>query len=380
MSIKLNPELLRSIKNVSSTRSVEVQRGFWEKIFAPVTKFDLYIFTSELKSTLLSGLEITRSLSMMQEQVRKPLMKDIIRGLLFNISQGKKVSAAFSAYPWFFDNIYIASIKVGEENGRLPEILQSLEKAISKQIEINRKIVGALVYPIIAFIVCVIFTLITFKYIMPGIMEFVSGLDADIPPPTKLVMFLTSIADNPYSSLWFIILLGISVYLVVKYLSMPRGRYVVDEICLRLPIVRDVVKKLNYVSICSTLSTLIDAGVPITNAFRLAASSCSNTAFVRSCNEAANALESGELISDYFKRDQFLYDSIFSGMFIVGEESGSIPDITSALANMYETDLDNFFNSISSVIEPIMILFVGSIIGFIVLSVFLPLYSVFQNM
>ncbi len=379
MSIEVNPELLKDAKK-EALKKRTIKRSMLESIFVPVTKLDLFIFTSELKSTLMSGLEITRALAMMMDQTRKPILRDIIKGLLFNISQGKKISDSLGAYPWMFDPIYIASIKVGEENGRIPEILQSLEISLKKQIDIDRKVVGALVYPIIALIVCAVFTLITFKYIMPGIMEFVGGLDVQIPWPTQIVLALTKMADNPYSSLWFFLILAIVVFYTVRYVNMPRGKFFIDSVSLSIPVVRDVIRKLSYVNICRTLSTLVDAGVPITNAMKLAASACSNGIFSRSCINACEALENGETLSEFFKRDKFLYDPIFSSMFIVCEESGNMPEVTSCLADMYETDLENFFNSISSVIEPVMIVFVGSIIGFIILSVFLPLYSVFSEM
>ena len=130
MSIEVNPELLKDAKK-EALKKRTIKRSMLESIFVPVTKLDLFIFTSELKSTLMSGLEITRALAMMMDQTRKPILRDIIKGLLFNISQGKKISDSLGAYPWMFDPIYIASIKVGEENGRIPEIQD--EKTVQSQ-------------------------------------------------------------------------------------------------------------------------------------------------------------------------------------------------------------------------------------------------------
>ena len=123
---------------------------------------------------------------------------------------------------------------------------------------------------------------------------------------------------------------------------------------------------------------MTEPGIPITNALRLCAGACNNVVYSQSCQMAAEALENGEQLSEFFARNSFLYDNVFTSMFIVGEESGNIPEVSLCLADMYERDIDSFFNSISSIIEPIMILFVGGVIGFIVISVFMPLYTVFS--
>lgn len=376
MSLQLSKEFR---EKSAVKRNKTISRTFIESVVNPVTKMDLFIFTGELKSAMTSGLEITRALTMMSEQTRKPIIKDIIKGILFKINQGIRISEAFSSYPWFFNGIYISSIKIGEENGRIPQVLENLEKALAKQMEIDRKVMGAMIYPVIAFIICIIFTLITFKYIMPGIMEFMSGLEVELPLPTKIVLNLTNIASHPYFSLFFTAFLAVVCYGAYRYISRPTGKWVVDNLALRLPIMCKVVRKLAYVNICRNMATLIDAGIPITNALKLAGGSCANLVFSKSCLDAAKAIENGSNLSEFFLSDPFLYDSVFSSMFMIGEESGRIPNIASSLADMYETDLENFFNSFSSIIEPLMITFVGGIIGFIIASVFLPLYSVLSD-
>ncbi len=364
--------------NIFVKKNKVIDRNFFENLIDPVTKFDVYLFTSQLRTTMNSGLEIVRALTMIGEQTQKKIVKNVIRGIIFKIVQGIKISTAMSYYPWMFDTIYISSIKVGEENGNIPQILFNLEKSILKQIEVDRKVVGACVYPVIAFIVSIVFAIFTFKYVMPGIMEFIGNLETELPWPTKVVLFLTDVASYPYTSLIVFILVFFACFGIYRYIKQPRGKYAIDYITLGIPILNSISRKLSYSNICRNISTLVEAGIPITNALRLCAGACNNVVYSQSCQMAAEALENGEQLSEFFARNSFLYDNVFTSMFIVGEESGNIPEVSLCLADMYERDIDSFFNSISSIIEPIMILFVGGVIGFIVISVFMPLYTVFS--
>ncbi len=353
-----------------------IDRDVLEYIFDPIDKFDVYLFTSQLRSALSSGLEIIKALSIIADQTPKKIIKKVIRGIIYKITQGMRISDSMSYYPWMFDKIYIASIKVGEENGKIVEILTNLEKAMLKQIEIDRKVMGACVYPIVAFLLSIVFAIFTFKYVMPGIMEFIGNLNIELPWPTKIVLFLTDVASYPYTSLIVVIILCLIFYGIYKYIKKPRGKYAIDYIILGIPVVNTVSKKLSYSNICRNIATLLEAGIPITNALKLASGACNNIVYAESCKSAAYALEDGEQLSEFFERNIFLYDNVFRSMFKVGEEAGTLPEVSLCLADMYDRDLDSFFNSISSIIEPIMILFVGGIIGFIVISVFIPLYSV----
>lgn len=360
-------------------RNKVINRSFLESLFNPVTKFDVYLFTNQLRTAISSGLEITRALSIIEDQTPKKVLKDVIRRIRFRIMQGTKISTAMSYYPWMFDKIYVASIKVGEENGQIDQILQNLEVSMLKKIEMDRKFIGACIYPAVAFLLSIIFAIFTFKYVMPGIMEFIGNLDTELPWPTKIVLFLTDIASYPYASLIAAILAGILILFIYRYIEQPRGKFAIDYVALHIPVLNSIIRKMSYSSICRNIATLLGAGIPITNALRLCGGACSNVIFAESCESAALALEDGDMLSEFFARNSFLYDNIFTSMFVVGEESGNMPELSLCLADMYDRDLDSFFNSINSVIEPVMIVFVGGVIGFIVLSVFLPLYSVFSS-
>ncbi len=351
-----------------------------KRLFSKVNKLDLLMFTRELKTVLESGLDINSALILMSQQTQKKEMNGIITNIVVKINKGSNLSQSMAEYPWLFDRVYLGSIRAGEYNGDIPKSLENLEHLLEKEIDMRRKVSMALIYPSIAMTVCLAFTYITFKYLLPNLIEFLTSNGGSLPLPTQILIAITQIVSYPWTLPIVLVLCFLAVTMFKSYTNMPYGRYAFHMALLRIPVIGVILKKIAYTNITNSLTTLINNGISLTKAVELAGEASGNAVFEASCKEASKLLNDGVPLSDFLLRNQDLYGKIFASMFAIGEESGSLPDMTEKLNNLYEVDVDNALGAIGVIIEPVLIVITGIIIGFVMLGVFMPLYNTISNM
>lgn len=349
-------------------------------LFSNITRTDLLMFTRELRTVLNSGLDIIAGLVLMSKQTQKKAFNDILKKVVTNISSGSSLSKSLSEFPWLFDNIYIGSIIAGEFHGDVGKSLKNLEYLLEREIATQRKISQALIYPSTALAVCVIFTFITFKFLLPNLIDFLTAGGNELPAPTKILILITQVMSYPLT-IPIIIIIGIIMFLMFKsYIAMPKGKYAFHLFLMSLPGIGTLMKKIAYINITNALTACLETGLSLTRSIKLAGAASGNAVFEQNCLSAVELLNEGLPLSDFIKRNQQLYGKIFASMLAVGEESGALPEITEKLTVLYEIDVNNALNSIGVVIEPLLIAVTGSIIGFVMLGVFLPLYQTISNL
>ena len=348
--------------------------------FTNITKTDLLMFTRELRTVLESGLDIISGLFLMSQQTQKKEFNSIINKIVTNLSSGTYLSQSLSEFPWLFDNIYRGSIRAGEYNGNICKSLANLEHLLEKEISMKRKLSQALIYPSTALTICIVFTFITFKFLLPNLIEFLNATGNTLPLPTQILILITNIISYPLTVPLIIIACIIMALLFKSYTSMASGRYAFHLFLLSMPIIGTLMKKIAYINITNSLSSCLDTGLSLIRSVKLAGAACGNAVFEQNFNLAIEGINEGIPLSDFIKKNQMLYGKVFASMLLIGEESGSIPEISKKLSNLYEIDVDNALASVSVIIEPFLIAITGSIIGFVMLGVFLPLYQTISNL
>lgn len=346
------------------------------KYFGRPGPAELLMFTRELRAIIMSGISITRGLEMMVEQAQKKSMKLITAEILKDVSNGFPLSRAMAKFPGVFNPVYTGTVRAGEMHGDLALVLGNLEKFQEREVVMIKKVGYASTYPAIALTLCLLFTLLTFKYILPNFTAFFDGMNMELPLPTKILFFITDLVANPWSLLLMTVAAAVLVILLTRYLKTDMGKRTKELLFLQIPILGKLTRQLALIRITSCISVLLDTGVSIVRALELAGDATGNTIYRDSCLQAAQALKNGTPLSEYFEDHSNLYNKVFTSMFKIGEESGDMPGMAAKLAIMYEQEVDRALDALGAMLEPLLIGFTGTLIGFIVISVFLPLYSV----
>lgn len=350
------------------------------KQLSGVNQEDLLLFTRQLQTLLNSGINLLYALETLSNQVDKESMHKIIIAIYGRIKSGFSLSKALAEHPAVFNQIYIGLVRTGEAYGDLPQALDNLEYFIQREVNIKKKIGQASTYPVFALMVCIFFAFFTFKFILPHFVAFFQDLNVELPLPTKLMIMVTKTLDQPIVLALITISTICFFFLAKRFASTEKGRKYFDRLKTEIPYFGPIIKKIAVARLSNSMSVLLEGGIEIRKALDLAGKASGNYVFEYSMKQASENLREGLSLTKFFATQVSLFGGIFPSMVRVGEESGELPSVFKKISSMFETDVENTLNSISTVIEPLLIMFTGTIIGFIIIAVFLPLYSLLQKL
>jgi general secretion pathway protein F len=338
-----------------------------------LTQKDLQVFTSQLKSLMKARVDLLKSLSILYGQADKPRLKNLVLDLHNTIKNGASFSTALAKYPNFFSNLYINLIKIGEASGRLDDVLTELDGFLSREQEFKMHLKTAMAYPtlMLAVGVCAIFVL--FSYVIPKLSSIFSDFDYQLPVPTQIMLAVSSF----FQSWWWAILLGV-VALVVLLVQLSRtaaGRARMDWVKLRVPIWSGLILKQALARFCRTLSLLIRSGLPAFQSLQVAIPTLENTALVRELDIVKKDVLEGTSMAASMKKVTF-FPSFLVQMISVGEEGGKLEGVLAEVANIYTAEIDARLKVITSLLEPVIILVLGLILGAIVMAMLLPILQI----
>jgi type IV pilus assembly protein PilC len=345
-----------------------------------VSQEDLLLFTRQLRTMLDSGINLLYAFKSIAKQADNELFKTILARIQGNIESGFTLSRALSDHPAVFNQIYVGLIRTGEAFGNLPLALENLESFLEREVNIKKRISNASTYPIFALSISFLFAFFTFKFILPHFVAFFKDLNVALPIPTLIVIFLTNLLDQPLSIITFLLVVVVVGYLLKRYNMTDNGRLHIDSIKLDIPYAGPVARKIAIARLCNSLSALLEGGVELRRALELSGKASGNYVYEDNLKDAAKQLEQGNSLSGYFQGHKDLYGTIFPSMIKVGEESGDLSTMFKKISLMYEQDVENALASLTVLMEPLLIVFTGGIIGFIILAVFLPLYGLLNKL
>lgn len=338
----------------------------------PVRGRDVTVLTRQLASLIRSGVPILRALRTIADQTDKPRMADVVRRLESTIRDGNMLSGAMGQFPALFTPLYLDMVRAGEAAGILDVSLTRLADAREQEDESRRKVQAAIAYPLLVLAVGILTVFVLLVYFLPKIIVLFENFD-ELPLPTRILIA----ASNLCSSYWhWFLLLGAMLALVVRrLLALERGRSLLDGLILRLPGISRFVLEANVARFARTLALLVNAGVGIDQALRLSANTLGN-AVLREEIEAVRlgTVQKGAPLSEGLKRSRVI-PSFVANMTAVGEESGRLDEVLLEVATFYERQVEQHARLVTSLIEPLLILVVGGLVGFIVAAMLLPIFK-----
>ena len=334
---------------------------------------DLYIFTSQLKSLMNARVDLLKALSILYGQADKEKLKNLILDLHSTIKNGATFSQALSHHPNFFPSIYINLIKTGEASGRLDEVLGELDKFLSREEEFKMHVRTALAYPILMVSVGIVVIFVLFSYVIPKLSSIFSDFDYKLPLPTLIMLQVSGF----FKSWWWTLVVGAGVLIgVLAQMSKnPLGRAKLDWFKLHIPVVGSLILKQALARFCSTLSLLIRSGLPAFQALNVAIPTLENAVFIRELEIVKKEVLEGTSMASSMKKVSF-FPSFLIQMVSVGEEGGKLEGILNEVSNIYSQEIDAKLKVITSLLEPMIILVLGVVLGSVVLAMLLPIFEI----
>lgn len=344
-----------------------------------VKRKQLVNFTRQLSTLQDAGLPILRSLQILEQQQKPGLLKAIIGGVADDVESGSSLSESMANYPRAFDKLYVNMINAGEAGGVLDIILARLADFMEKAQRLKKKVIGAMVYPIVVLTIATAIVTGIMIFVIPQFEAIFADFKVALPKITVVLLTSARWMANEYG--WaYVLFTPIVVILLWKLVRISRGgRYATDLIKIKIPIIGAIIRKSTVSRFTRTLGTLISAGVPILDAINITKETCGNEVFERALAKVHDAIREGESMADPLRATRIV-DAIVVNMVDVGEETGDLDKMLMKIADNYDNDVDVLVSSLVSILEPVMVVILGVIVGFIVVALFMPMIALVQSL
>lgn len=348
-----------------------------EKIFGGVKLSELIIFTRNLSGMLKAGLPLARALSVVEKQTKNNVFKKILSDLQNEINSGGTFSSGLSKYPKVFSKLFVSMVRAGEESGNLSNALLEVGMNLNKSYTLTKKVKGAMIYPGVILGAMVIIGILLFAFVVPTLAKTFVELGVKLPATTRFIIGLGNFFSNYLIfALLSVFAIGFGGYMLFKAKFMQKY---IDFVVIRIPVIGNIAKEVNTARTARTLSSLLLSGVSITRAIEITEDVVQNSYYKKILEEAKDKVEKGSPFSSAFTENTKLYPIMMSEMIQVGEETGKLSDMLLEIANFYEGEIEEKTKNLSTIIEPILMIFIGGGVGFFALSMITPLYSVLNN-
>jgi type IV pilus assembly protein PilC len=337
---------------------------------------NIAIFTRQFSVMIDAGLPLIQCLEILGTQQENKAFSAIIIQVRSDVESGSTLSEAMRKHPKAFDALFVNMIAAGEAGGILDQILERLSNYIEKAVKLKSQVKSALMYPVIVILVAIIVIAIIMIKVIPTFAAMFASAGNQLPLPTRITMGTSNFTVN-YGIFIFILLL-FGGWAVKKYHGTFHGRRVLDNLILKVPIVGGLLRKIAIARFCRTLSTLIGAGVPILDGIEITARTAGNAIVEDTLMGVTKEIEEGKTMSEPLSKSK-VFPSMVVSMINVGESTGALDTMLSKIADFYEDEVDVAVATLMSMLEPVLIVFLGVVIGFIVISLYLPIFMLAQN-
>src|SRR5215470_16052731 len=341
-----------------------------KKIGGKVKDKDLAIYTRQFSTMVDAGLPIAQCLTILSEQSDSKALRDVTGKIAREVEGGATLAESFRKYPKVFNDLFTNMLQVGESGGVLDVVLQRLSGYIEKAAKLKSKVKGAMVYPI-TISVAVLVIVFMMIFVIPTFAKMFQGMGADLPLPTKVVMWLSDFTQR-----YILLMVGVGagmIYALKRYYNTEHGSNVIDAFLLKVPVVGMLIRKVAVARFTRTLGTLISSGVPILEGLLITARSAGNRVVERTVMQARTAVTSGRTLSEPLKGST-VFPPMVVHMIAVGENTGALDQMLSKIADFYDDEVDTAVTALTSLLEPIMIVFLGVVVGGLVVAMYLPIF------
>lgn len=342
-----------------------------------VSLLEKLTFAKNLAVTLKAGLPVSRALAVVTKQMSNPYFSAVISDVAHNVESGKTLSESLATYPRVFSPIFINMVKVGESSGDLDETLVYLSKQISRDYNLIRRTKGALTYPAVVVFALLIIGYLMFTFVLPKLTASFAEFDTELPVLTRAIITTVDIFSN-YS-----VLVGIVLFsLVAGFLFWRRtasGHLVLHRLILIVPVFKALVKKINLARFTIIFSGLLKSGMPIVEALSITGNTMGNVYYKQALLDASDKVKIGVDLVAALDRYPHLFTPMVTQMLQVGEESGTMEKVLAEVADFYEAEIDDTVKNMSSIIEPLLVMVIGAVVGVLAVGLIMPIYNISQN-
>jgi type IV pilus assembly protein PilC len=360
----------KEVKKKGKLSSLNINLPF----LSGVKTHDKITFAKNLGKMIEAGLPITKGLAIMEKEASSKQFKKILSEINQSITRGETLSDSLKMYPDVFSQLFISMVKAGEESGKISLALDNVSIHMEKSYQLNRKILGALVYPGVILTLMLGIGVVMMIYVVPSLTDTFTGLHITLPLSTRIIIATSNFLKN---DILFVLLglvfLGIGFF----YLKRTKGfKRFFDKFLLEVPIIKGMVKGINSARTARTLSSLVSSGVPIVSAISTAKDVLQNSFYKEVLEEMQDAVQKGDSIHSVFSKHEDLYPAFVDEMTAVGEETGKIGEMLLNVALFYEEEIDQKTKDMSSIVEPFLMIAIGLAVAFFAISMISPIYSI----
>jgi len=349
------------------------QENILGAVFIRIKRAQLVTFTRQMADLIDAGIPIFKSLTIIKEQTENPKLKTIIGDVSEKVRGGKGLSEALADYPNLFSNLYIALVKSGELGGNLDIILLRLADLLEKEDDLKSRVRSAMAYPLLMIMVGVATIIVLVTWVIPRLVYMFEEVGQVLPLPTKMLLGVSRICSHYW---WIILVLIIgSILLYYKVINTAEGMRYIDRLKLKIPVFKQLIIKRAITRFSRTLGTLLDSGVEMISSLEAAIDVVENRIIQDQLNTIMPRVRDGARLTEVL-RDIKQFPILISNMVAVGEESGHLDDILLKISNSYDRKVDYSIKTMTNLLEPTIILVMGLIIGFIVISILLPIFTI----
>ncbi len=343
------------------------------RLFTRIRRRDITLFTRQLADLLESGLPLMRTLDVLREQMENPRLQEVLADLASQVRDGRSLSDALAIYPRVFSPLYVSMVRSGEVGGMLGGVLARLADFAEKEEELHVKMRSALAYPILILLVGMGTIAVLLIFVVPKLVLLFQEVGQILPLPTRVLIGLS----QWFVSYWWLVvsIAGLGVFLVRRGGLSQGARLAIDRIKLRLPVVGSLIKKVEIARFARSLATLLSHGVPILQGMQVVVQATGNELLRGELQQIGEQLKGGDSLSQGMRRGR-IFPALVTHMVAVGEEAGSLDRSLFKIADTYEREADRAMKLMTSLVEPVMILIMGSLVGFIVIAMLLPIFEI----
>lgn len=337
----------------------------------------LIVFAHNLSAMMKAGLSLSRGLTILERQTKNPAFKLTLKTLIDEISRGSTLSAGMAKFPKVFSPIFVSMVRAGEESGGLSDALLVVGDQLEKSYLLKKKIKGAMIYPSVVIVALIIIAVLMFIYVVPTLAATFKDLNTELPTSTKIIIGLSDFLSN-HLLMGVLIVVAIIILFVVA-LRTKQGRRGFEFALFRLPVIGNMVRQSNSARTTRTLSSLLSSGVDMLEAITITKDVLQNSYYKEVMVMAGDRVQKGIPLSSVFAENENIYPLLVGDMIEVGEETGKLSQMLLNVALFYENEVDEATKNMSTIIEPLLMVFIGASVGFFAVSMITPMYSVMSN-
>lgn len=337
-----------------------------------VTQADVIMFCRQFSTMIDAGLPIIQCLDILYSQQENVTFKKVLKDIKESVESGQTLAEALKKYPNSFDNLFVNMVAAGEAGGILDTILQRLSAYMEKAAKLKAQVKGAMTYPAITMVVAVIVVAVIMVFVIPVFEAMFADFGGALPAPTQIVVNMSKFVRNQI--VFMIVGLALFVYAFKRFVATQKGRAIVDELSLKLPIFGPLLRRVAVAKFTRTMGTMLSSGVSILDALEIVAKTAGNTTVEKAIYKTRSGISEGRTMSDPLS-ESGVFPAMVCQMISVGESTGALDAMLGKIADFYDEEVDQAVENLTSAIEPVMMVFMGVVIGGLVVSMYLPIFK-----